>query len=171
MGYDCSIEYTEGRKNVCTDILSCLPYPTDSFDNSGDSIPDITDRSFEVNLINSSDINPKRFVQYDHQYEDKQCNKEEIEIPGFDLVIEQSKDKECVQLKDRLQSEKMSSSVASKYIILDNILYDLSKSDSDSIIRLYIPCHMKQLVIEQYHDMNGHMGIEKTYDSIKGKYY
>ena len=87
------------------------------------------------------------------------------------MVIEQSKDKELAQLKDRLWSEKMSSAVASKYIILDNILYYLSKSDSDPIIRLYIPSHLKQLVIEQYHDKNGHMGIEETYDSIKGKYY
>ena len=36
---------------------------------------------------------------------------------------------------------------------------------------LYIPSHLKQLVTEQYHDKNGHMGIEKTYDIIKGKYY
>ena len=117
-GYNCSIKYIEVKKNVCVDMLSCLPHPTDSFDNIGDSIPDITDRILEVNLINSGDINPKRFAQYDHQYENKQCNKEELEIPGFDLVIEQSKDKEYVQLKERLQSEKISSSVASKYWII-----------------------------------------------------
>ena len=64
---------------------------TDIFDNCRDSIPDITDRTFEVNLINSSEIIPKRFAQYDHQYEDKQCDKDELEIPGSDLVIEQSK--------------------------------------------------------------------------------
>ena len=91
-------------------MLSCLSHP------------DISDRIFEVNLINSSDIYPKQFAQYDHQYEDKQCNKEELEIPSFDFVIEQSKDKEFVQLKERLQSQEMSSSAASKYIILDNIL-------------------------------------------------
>ena len=85
--------------NVCADMLSHLPNSTDSFDNSGDSVPDITDRTFEVNLINSSDINPKRFVQYDHQYKDKQCYKEELEIPSFDFVIEQSKDKELAQTK------------------------------------------------------------------------
>ena len=34
-----------------------------------------------------------------------------------------------------------------------------------------MPSHLKQLVIEQYHDKNGHMGIEKTYDSIKSRYY
>ena len=65
----------------------------------------------------------------------------------------------------------MSSSVASKYIILDNIFHYFSKSDSAPIIRLYIPSHLKQLVKEQYYNKNGHMGIEKTYDSIKGKYY
>ena len=129
-------------------MLSHLPHQTDSFDNSEDRIPDITDRTFEVNLINSSDTNPTRFAQYDHQYKDKQCNKEELKIQGFDLVIEQSNDKELVQLKHRLWSEKMSSSVASRYIILDNILYYLSKSNSDPIIRLYIPSHLKQLMIE-----------------------
>ena len=87
------------------------------------------------------------------------------------MVIKQSKDEELIMLKERLQSEKMSSSVASKYIILYNILYHLSKSDSDPIIRLYITSHLKQLVIEQYHDKNGHMGTEKTYDSIEGKHY
>ena len=97
--------------------------------------------------------------------------KEELEVQGNDLVIDQSKDKELVQLKDRLQREKISSSVASKYIILDNILCYLSKSDSDPIIRLCIPSHLKQLVIEQYQDKNRHMGNEKMYESIEGNYY
>ena len=42
-GYNCSIGYIEGKKNVCADMLSHLPHPTDSLDNSGDSVPDITD--------------------------------------------------------------------------------------------------------------------------------
>ena len=45
-GYNCSIEYVEGKKIVSADMLSHLPHPTDSFDNSGDSVPDITDRTF-----------------------------------------------------------------------------------------------------------------------------
>ena len=28
-GYNCSIEYTEGKKNVCTDMLSHLPHQTE----------------------------------------------------------------------------------------------------------------------------------------------
>ena len=58
----------------------------DSLDDSEDSVPDITDRAFEVNLINSSDINPQRFAQYDLKYKDEQCNKEELKSPGFIFV-------------------------------------------------------------------------------------
>ena len=39
-GYNC-IEYIEGKKNVCADMLSHLPHPTDSLDNSGDNVPNI----------------------------------------------------------------------------------------------------------------------------------
>ena len=42
-GYNCSIEYIGGKKNVCADMLSHLPHPTDIPDNS---VPDITDRTF-----------------------------------------------------------------------------------------------------------------------------
>ena len=35
----------------------------------------------------------------------------------------------------------------------------------------YIPEHLRKEVIEKYHDNNGHMGIDKTHDAIKTKYY
>ena len=67
-GYSCKIEYIEGKKNVCTDMLSHLPHrPSDSNGDNELSCPDITDKMFEVSMINSSNINPKTFAQYDHQ--------------------------------------------------------------------------------------------------------
>ena len=43
-GYNCKIEYIEGRKNVCTDMLSCLPHgPSDGDDANKLSGPGITD--------------------------------------------------------------------------------------------------------------------------------
>ena len=166
-GYNCTIEYIEGRKNVCADMLSRLQHSISKDSECSDL--DITDKTFEVNFVDSSRIDPKKYAKYDYQYEDKQCNKEELEVPGFDLTVEKSKDKELVQLKENLQTEKASQATTSKYIILNNILYYLSKCDSDPVIRLYIPSHLKKLVIEQYHDQNGHMGIEKTYNAIKCK--
>ena len=57
--------------------------------------------------------------------------KEELGVPGFDITVEQPKDKELAQLQENLQTEKASQATTSKYIILDNILYYLSKCDSD----------------------------------------
>jgi hypothetical protein len=39
------------------------------------------------------------------------------------------------------------------------------------MVRLYIPSHIKPVVVEQYHDINGHMGIDKTFEAIRNKYY
>ena len=67
-GYNCKIEYIEGKKNVCVDMLSCLPHrPSDSNDDNECSGHDITDKMFEVSIINSSNINHKTLTQYDHQ--------------------------------------------------------------------------------------------------------
>ena len=34
-----------------------------------------------------------------------------------------------------------------------------------------IPGHLREWVVKQYHDDNGHMGIDKTFDTIRQKYY
>ena len=128
-----------------------LDFNTPISEDSECSDSGITDKTFGVNFIDSGRIDPKKYAKYNYQYEDKQSNKEELGVPGFDLTVEQSKDKELEQLKENLQTEMASQATTSKYIILDNILYYLSKSDSDPVIRLYIPSHLKKLVMEQYH--------------------
>ena len=54
---------------------------------------------------------------------------------------------------------------------MDNVLYYSSQADSDPVIWLYIPEHVQKEVIEQCHDNNGHMAIEKTHDEKRTKYY
>ena len=73
-------------------------------------------------------IDPKTFVQYDHQITDNQCTKEELNLPGYDLVAEQAKDKELLKLKEDLQSDKACQALKSKFILLHNVLYYLSKA-------------------------------------------
>ena len=55
----------------------------------------------------------------------------------------------------------MSQAINNKCILLDNVLYCLSKAVSDAVIWLSIPVHLRKGVIEQYHDNNGYMGINK----------
>ena len=82
-------------------MLSCLLHrPTDSNDDIELNGPDIADKTFEVGMINSSNINPKTFAQFDHQIMDNQCTKEELNLPGYDLVTEQIKDRELLKLKE-----------------------------------------------------------------------
>ena len=34
-------------------------------------------------------------------------------------------------------------------------------------MRLFVPRQFKTYVVKQYHDQNGHMGVQKTFDSIR----
>ena len=112
------------KPNQTDDMLSRLQHPISEDIECSD--PDITHKTFEVNFIDSSRIDPKKYAKYHYQYEDKQCNNEELGVPRFELVI----------LKENLQTEKASWATTSKHIVLDNILYYLSKCDSNPVIRL-----------------------------------
>ena len=50
-------------------------------------------------------------------------------------------------------------------------MYYLSNVNDDPCLRLFIPKHLRNFVATQYHDQNGHMGVQKTFDSIRQKYY
>ena len=109
-GLQCKSEYIEGMKTVCAIFLSCLPHNC-SGHNSDDrgelSGPDITSKTFEINLIYSSII-PKDCVQYDQQMQDKHCLTEDITLPGYNLIEDQSQNKEFVKIKKTLKNGKAS---------------------------------------------------------------
>ena len=71
-----------------------------------------------------------------------------MSLSCYDLVTEQTNNKELLKLKEELQSDEASQAINSKYILLDNVLYYLSKTDSDPVIWLYIPEHLRKEVIE-----------------------
>ena len=73
------------------------------------------------------------------------------------------------QVFDRLR--QLSPAVARKYILLDNILFFISKADTDPILRLCIPKQLQSDIISEYHSDLGHMGIDKTYSAKHSKYY
>lgn len=58
------------------------------------------------------------------------------------------------------------------YFELDGLLYYLSHPDTeDPLLRLYIPQKLEKTVLKQYHDELGHMSTDKTYDTMRLKYY
>ena len=92
-------------------------------------------------------------------------------MPGFDTQTEQCKDGSVLEIKKLLEQGNAPRPVSHNFVILDEILYYISNANDTPALRTYIPNHLRKLVIKQYHDENGHMGIDKTYDSIRIKYY
>ena len=82
-------------------------------------------------------------------------------------VTEQSKDQTLMDIKFGLENGKLPKSLKKKHVIIDNILYFISDVYFDPILRLYIPEHLRDAVIRQYHDINGHIGSYKLYYAIR----
>ena len=75
-----------------------------------------------------------------------------------------------IQVEEKLEKEKLFPAVARKYILLNNILYFISKVDTDPILRLCIPKHLHSDSISEYRSDLDHIGIDKTYSAIHSKY-
>ena len=65
---------------------------------------------------------------------------------------------------------KENKTVQHQCILIDNIVYYISSPDNEATLRLYIPKHLKEAVVKEYHE-NFHMAIDNTYDLIYQKYY
>ena len=90
---------------------------------------------------------------------------------GFDIVTEQDKDEDIHNIKQLLIKGTASSAIESKHIILDDVLYFISNPIDQPTLRLVVPKQLRSNVIAQFHDHNGHMGVDKTFDNIKLRYY
>ena len=55
-------------------------------------------------------------------------------------------------------------------MVVDKIVYYISKVDNEPNFRLYASEHLKSHVIGQYLHKNDHMAVVKTFNTIKEKY-
>ena len=102
-GYNCKVEYIEGVQNTCADLLSRSPQG--SKDNPTDHTyePDVPDKAFEINVINSNELNPKDYAGCSvTEPEGLTIPKEKI--IQLDMVIEQDKDEKLKQLIQQLRN-------------------------------------------------------------------
>ncbi|KAK3107412.1 hypothetical protein FSP39_013983 [Pinctada imbricata] len=173
-GYNCKIEYVKGEDNHCADLLSRIPHPkTSKKSKKFEDEPDIDDRAFEIGVINSNEFNPRDFASC-HVEGSEEISKAVSDLPEeFNLKEEQEKDQEIVKLKKRLRKGTATKAEQTHYFEdKEGLFYYLSQPDSeDPKLRLYIPQEMETVVLRQYHDQLGHMAVDKTYDSIRRKYF
>jgi len=168
--YNCKIEWLAGSENTIADYLSRRPKNKDDKVIIDENIEvDVNDKAYEISTINSNEFDPKQFSACSYQESDQLSTKDLI-IEGYDMKYEQSLDKEISAIIDQLMGNKLTKSVESKYIIIEDILYYISKSDTEPVLRLYIPLQLRQEVISNYHDKD-HLDVDKTYDLIKIKYF
>ena len=131
--------------------------------------PDISNNTLEISAINSNQIDPKSFASYN--LKEKDTEDPEKECLGFDMIVEQSKDKEITKIKQVLLQNDTPNSVAKHHLVLQDLVYYISSPDDQPTLRLYVPQHIKDKVLLQFHDHNGCMGIDKTFDIMRSKYY
>ena len=121
-------------------------------------------------MINSYEMDPKEFASC--QVPEKEpLGVPECELPGLNMVQEQSKDSEILELKTALAHGDPSEAIKRRYLIENDIVYLLSDPDDNPTLHLCIPKQLRQLVVKQYHDDNGHIDVQKTYSAIRQKYY
>ena len=179
-GYNTQVKYIKGKENHCADLLSRIPFKEGEKEElqQPKSTPEdeelyIDDRSLEIGAINSNEINPRDFAS-SHVDPPGDVLKPDIDLPeDFNMVEEQQKDEEIGKLKNRINKGTATKAEQTHYFETeDGLLYYLSQPDSeDPRLRLYIPQEMENIVIKQYHDQLGHMALDKTYDSMRLKYF
>ena len=74
-------------------------------------------------------------------------------------------------IKKQMYQEGAPKKLKTRFLLIGQVLHFLSNPDDDPQVRLVIPEHLIPYVIHQYHDNNGHMGVNKTFETIKVKYY
>ena len=182
-GYNTQVEYIKGTENHCVDLLSRIPVKKGDKEKlqqsqDGKSTPedeelDIDDRSLEIGAINSNKFNLRDFAS-SHVDPPGDVIKPDIDLPeDFNMVEEQHKDEEIRKLKNSINNGTATKAEQTHFFETeDGLLNYLSQPDSeDPRLRLYIPQEMENIVIKQFNDQLGHMALDKTYDSMRLKYF
>ena len=165
--YNAKIEFLNGQANLIADLLSRSPPENEKPDSSIEE--DVSDKTFQINTLNSNNFSPKMFASC--KLKENEPEKPVQTFEEFDMLTEQQNDPEIMQIIKQLNSGVENKAIQKKYLIIDQLLYYITNPDDDPIMRLYIPSHIKEYVITQYHDKNGHMGIQKVFETIKQKYF
>jgi hypothetical protein len=177
--YNCNIEYLAGVKNTRADCLSRQQAPQVESKNESNVSPVdtvMTDGDNEtfmmVNVINLNELSPMTIRQNCKQVQAE----EETDTPYVlplneipDLARLQVEDPVLSKIRQGLENDTLSESEKKKYVLLDNTLYFIP--GEDPCLRLVIPSNLKQLVLQECHEKNAHMGIDKTYDKIRSNYH
>ena len=170
-GYNAKIRYVKGSLNECADMLSRINHHEADATDVELLNPDISDKTYEVNMLNSGEFDAPSFMTSRIPDEDlKLPDKNDDMFPQADMVTEQSKCTDITRIKSRLAKGTAKPSETRKHIIVQDIVYYISDPDNSPTLRLYVPSHLRLAVLKHFHNL-GHYGIDRMFATIKPKYY
>ena len=70
---------------------------------------------------------------------------------GFDMKIEQTRDDEISEITSMILNGKESKDVQKHFILVDDLVYYIFNVNDDPCLRLFIPKHLRNSVVQQYH--------------------
>ena len=134
---------------------------------------DVNDNLYEVNVIDSNQFAPKTFASCELPNDDsfEKCDCSGFSKVDFNMKIEQTRDYDISDIRSMILNGKESKDVQKHCLLIEDMVYYLSSVDDDPRLILFISKYLRILVVKQYHDQNGHMGVQKTFDSVRQKYY
>ena len=137
------------------------------------TVLDVNDNLYEINILDSTQFEPKSFsscdLPNDESFEKSDCS--DFRKGGFDMKYEQTRDDDISEIRSMVLNGKESKHVQRHYLLVDDLVYYISSVNDDPCLRLFIPKHLRNFLVTQFHDQNGHIGVQKTFDSIRQKYY
>ena len=152
--YKCRIEFLEGSKNSVADLLSKVPkdpnLPSEIGSSAEESLPEIDDKTYQIGIINSNQLPPESFQQCRASEADL-LDQPRPSVKQIDMQEEQAKDPEIQEVRKQLQSDHASKTFLGKYIVVEAILDFISDADVRPRLRLFVPEHLREQILETYH--------------------
>ena len=127
---------------------------------------DVPDQTYHVQALNSGNFVPKQYASFTLKQEPSDLSKLG---PDLNMVEEQKKDEEISKILEEIKTKKIKNK--SRYITQDGVLYYLTGTHEDPIMRLYVPAQFRANLIVAYHYENRHFVIDKYYHTLAQSYY
>ena len=161
--YSPRIEYKPGKLNMVADLMSRLHATGPSSDHT-------------INVIDTERLKDTLPDHLDNERNIQEVDKSEVHKPllaSTNITDLQKEDKFCCQVKKSIE-EGTSDHNVQNFVIMDDLLYHISGSvrlDPEPHLQLVIPKAITETILKGYHDESGHLGIDKTYDKIRTRYF